>query len=356
MRIVITGGTGNVGSATVRALETEDRVTEIVALARRLPESPPAAGSKVRHVAADIVTDDLTAAFRGADAVVHLAWAIQPARDRAQSRAVNVDGTRRVLEALADAAVPVVVHASSVGAYAPHPGDTPVDESHPATGIRSSFYSADKADAESVLDEFAHAHPEIRVVRLRPGLIFQRGAAAEIRRLFLGPFFPGAIVRPSLIPLLPRVAGVRFQAVHADDVAQAYRLALLDDDARGAYNVAAPPVIALTDIARLLKARTVPVPFGVARVVADLTWRARLQPTPAGWLDIAAQAPLMDTTRAERELGWAPAMTGEGALSELLGGLRDGAGSPTPPLAPQAGGPLRLGEVLSGLGARGPRR
>ncbi len=352
MRIAITGATGNVGTAVVRALQADDRVQEIVGIARRVPDGP--APSKVRYEGADVVGGDLVPLLRGADAVIHLAWAIQPARDRATTKAINVQGTGNVLAAAAAAGVRTVVHASSVGAYSPHPQDDRVDETVATTGIPTSFYSVDKAAAERLLDAFEAAHPAMRVVRLRPTLIFQRTAAAEIRRFFLGPFFPGSVVRPGLVPVVPKVAGVRFQAVHADDVAQAYRLAALDDDARGAYNIAADPVLDLGSIARLLRARAVPVPFRVARAAAELTWRARVQPTPPGWLDLAAQAPLLDCGRALRELGWTPARSSTETLAELLGGLREDAGDTTPPLAHDAGGTLRVQEVLSGLGARNP--
>ncbi|MCW2958480.1 MAG: NAD-dependent epimerase/dehydratase family protein [Solirubrobacterales bacterium] len=352
MRILVTGATGNVGTAVVRALEADDRVDEIVGVARRLPDAPPP--GKVRYEGGDVVSGNLVPLLRGADAVIHLAWAIQPSRDRATTRAVNVEGTANVLAAAAKAGVGTIVHASSVGAYSPHPQDDPVDEAFPTAGIPSSFYSVDKAACERLLDSFEAAHPGTRVVRLRPALIFQRTAAAEIRRFFLGPFFPGGIVRPGLIPVVPRIAGVRFQAVHADDVADAYRRAVLDPEARGAYNIASTPVLDLGAVAELLQARTVPVPFRAARMAADLTWRARVQPTPAGWLDLAAQAPLLDCGRALRELGWTPRRTSTETLEELMSGLRENAGDDTPPLAHDAGGPLRVNEVLSGVGARNP--
>jgi nucleoside-diphosphate-sugar epimerase len=347
MRIVVLGATGNVGSALVRALAGEQRVREVLGVARRRPDW---AVAKTTWATADISRDDLTGLLRGADAVVHLAWLIQPSRDESVTRATNVDGSRRVFEAALSAGVPRVVYASSVGAYAPGPKDRAVDESYPTTGIATSFYSRHKAEVERLLDRLEREHPRTRFVRLRPGLIFQREAGAEIRRLFAGPLLPGVLVRRALIPVVPGTPRLRFQAVHAHDVADAYRRAILDDGARGAYNVAAEPVLDGPELGRLLHARPVPVPERALRWAVALTWRARLQPMPEGWVDLALGVPIMDTSRARRELGWSPRRSSGEALLELLEGLRESAGLPTPPLDPAAGGRLRLREYLTGVG------
>ena len=329
------------------ALEREPAVDEVAGLCRRLP--PP--GGSVEWRAADVVRDDLAPHFRGADAVVHLAWLIQPGRDKAQLRSVNVDGSARVFAAAAEAGVPALVYASSVGAYSPGPKDRAVDESWPTRGISSSFYSRHKAEVEALLDAHEERHPEMRVVRLRPGLIFKHEAGAEIRRLFAGPFLPNGLVKPSLIPVVPAVSGLRFQAVHSDDVGDAYRLAVVGD-ARGAYNVAAEPVLDPPRLARLLDAREVSVPARVLRGAAAASYRLHLQPTEPGWLDMALKAPIMDITRAREELGWTPRHDAEETLLELLAGLREGAGLPTPPLEPGGKGPLRLKELAAGVGRR----
>ena len=349
MRIVVTGATGNVGTSVVAALAADARVSEIVGIARRLPalRSP-----RTTWVQADVVSSPLTALFRGADAVIHLAWLIQPSRDEAKLHAVNVDGTRRVFEAAAEAGAGALVYASSVGAYSPGPDDRAVDESWPTGGTPTSFYSRHKAATERALDEVEAADPGLRVVRLRPALIFKREAASGIRRLFAGPLLPSPLVRPGLLPLLPLPAGLRVQGVHAADVGEAYRLAATDERARGAYNVAADPVLDGRTLARALGARPVRVPVRAVRAAADLSWRLRLQPTPPGWLDMGMAVPVMDSGRIRRELGWAPRHSADGALLELLAGMRESAGAPTPPLDPRAGGPLRWREFATGVGAR----
>lgn len=350
MRVIITGATGNVGSAVVRALAADDVVDEIVGLARR--DGGLAPSPKVRFVTGDVRDRALLdASFAGADAVVHLAWSIQPSHDRDHTQTVNVDGSRQVFEAAAAAGVATLVHASSVGAYTPVADRRPRDESWGTDGIPSSFYSRDKAAAERVLDAIEQQHPDLRVVRLRPALIFQRSAAQEIRRLFAGPLLPSFLLRPQLLPLIPDIAALRFQAVHSDDVAEAYRMAVTDASMRGAYNVAADPLMGTRTVAEIFGARTFPVPLTPVRVLAQLSWRAHLQPSEAGWVDLAAHAPVMDAGRI-RAAGWRPRVDGVAALRELLAGMRDRAGGATPPLAADAGGSGRVREVATGVGSR----
>jgi nucleoside-diphosphate-sugar epimerase len=221
--------------------------------------------------------------------------------------------------------------------------------------VQTLFYSRHKAECERMLDVLEREHPQLRVVRLRPGLIFKREAATEIRRLFAGPLLPSPLVRPELIPVVPDVPRLRVQAVHSLDVGHAYRLAATTD-VRGAFNVAADPVVDPDMLAEVLGARKVPLQGRVLRGLADASWRLRLQPSPPGWIDLALGVPLMDTTRARTELGWEPKRTATEALLELLEGLRDGADFPTPPLAGESGGPLRIRELATGIGARAGTR
>jgi UDP-glucose 4-epimerase len=348
MRVVVVGASGNVGTSLLRSLADEPAVQSVLGLARRLPNLR---FPKTEWRQADISQSDLEPHFEGADAVVHLAWLIQPGRDLATVRATNVEGSARVFRAAAAAKVPALVYASSVGAYSPGPKDRRMDESWATAGIPTSFYSRHKAEVERILDRFEAEEPSMRVVRLRPGLIFKREAGQQIRRLFAGPFLPSPLVREGLIPVVPDIDRLRFQAVHSQDVGDAYRLAVVGQ-ARGAFNIAADPVLDPAELARALGARKVRVPPAALRAAAALSFRLRLQPSEPGWLDMALGVPLMNTTRAREELGWEPRSSSVEALRDLLAGIRGREGIDTPPLSPGSGGPLRMREVLTGVGKR----
>src|SRR4051812_43470412 len=293
MRVVVVGATGNVGTSVLHALASDASVDSLLGVARRLPSM---SFPKTDWAAADITRDALEPLFAGADAVVHLAWLIQPSRKLDVTRATNVDGSARVFRAAGKAGVPALVYASSVGAYSVGPKDRPVDESWPTGGIETSFYSRHKAEVERLLDRFEAEFPSVRSVRLRPGLIFKREAAQEIRRYFAGPFVPNPLLRPSLIPIVPDVERLVFQAVHSLDIGDAYRRAVVDDSARGAYNVAADPVLDPQKLGEILGARPVRMSGDVLRRGADITWKMHLQPSPVGWVDMALGVPIMDTT------------------------------------------------------------
>jgi UDP-glucose 4-epimerase len=332
VHVVVVGATGNVGSALLRALDRTPEVSSVLGVARRVaPERAMPGFEKVAWHAADISRDPLDF-VAGADAVVHLAWLIQPSRHEHVMRATNVDGTARLVHAITESRVPTLVYASSVGTYAPASKATPLDESWPATGIPSSTYSRHKATVESMLDSTERQDPRLRVVRMRTSLVFQRAAASEVHRLFLGPLLPWHLPRP--LRIVPKMPSLRFQATHATDIADAYVRALTRD-VRGAFNIAADPVLDAHVIAEAVGGRDVSIPEPVLRTIVQAAYLARIQPAEPGWLDMATKTPVMNTTRARSELGWTPTITSVDALTELLDGIGDGAGFPTPALQPR---------------------
>jgi len=331
MRVVVVGATGNVGTALLRALDETAEIDAVVGVARRTPPGDEASFSEVSWHAADISHAPLDF-VSGADAVVHLAWLIQPSRDEPLMRATNVDGTARLLRAVADHGVPALVYASSVGTYAPAPKSPPQLETWPVTGIRTSTYSRHKAEVEALLDTFEYEHTDVRLVRMRTSLVFQRAAASEVHRLFLGPLMPWHL--PRALRVVPRMPRLCFQATHARDIADAYVRALTRD-VSGAFNIAAEPPLTSSLIADTVEGRAIPVPEKVLRAVVAAAYAARIQPAEAGWLDMATMSPIMDTSRARRLLGWSESIPSTAALTEVLDGIGDGAGFPTPALHPR---------------------
>ena len=327
MRCVVVGATGNVGSSVVEALSADGRVDSVVGIARRLP----AVGLRgVEWVAADVRRDPLAPLFEAADAVIHLAWLIQPSKRPDVLASVNVRGSARVFEAVAEAQVPTLIYASSVGAYSPGPAHDPVDESWPVGGIPSCPYSRDKAAVECMLDEFERRHEQVRTVRLRPALTFKRAAGAQITRYFIG--WPRlARLLPRRVPALPFPSGLTLQAVHSHDVAAAY-VAALFADVRGPFNIAADPVIDAATVTARTGIRTVRTPPRALRAAMNAAWRAGLQPTDPSWLDMAMGAPTMDTSRAREELGWQPQHGSLSVVSDAIDGIRRQSDLPTPSL------------------------
>lgn len=349
MRIVITGATGNVGSAVVRRLLADGH--DLTGVVRRPPEDDQAGqADQIDWVSADLSTDAsvpvLRDAFTGADAVVHLVWGFQPSHRLDYLEEVGVGGTQRVLTAIGAAGVPHLVHLSSVGAYSPKQDDVPVTEDYPTGGVPTSPYSRHKAAVERILDTFERDHPGPTVTRMRPGIIGQERAGSSLLRYALPAVVPSAVV--GLLPVLPVDRSLLVPFVHADDVAAAVALAI-GAGAPGAFNLAAPPVLTVDDIAAALGARHVHVPARVVRGAVSASWHARLQPLDPGWIDLAFSVPLLDCTRAERELGWAPENDALSTLRETVAGMAASASGDTPSLRPR-----RLGDLARRFLSDGP--
>ena len=332
MKVVVVGATGNVGTSVVQALAADPAVSEIVGVARRTPSSWQPA--KTRFEAADVRSPQVAQHLQGADALVLLAWTFQPTHQPLTTWDVNVLGSMNVLQAAAEAGVPTIVYASSLAAYSAGPGQH-VDESWPTHSMPTAAYGREKAYLERYLDAYELRHPEIRVVRLRTCFIFKRSSASEQRRIFAGPLVPRALLRPGLLPIVPFPTGLRFQAMHGDDAGEAYRLALLSD-ARGAYNVAADPIIDREAFGRLLDARAVHIPKQAVSAAMAGAWRLRLIPSDESLLKMFVSLPTLDSSRFRTELGWQPQRSGADALREVMEAMAEGAGGPTPPLQPTA--------------------
>lgn len=331
MKVVVTGATGNVGTALLRAAGDE---WDVVAIARHCPSAGHEPYTAARWVECDIgapgARERLTEVFAGAEAVVHLAWAIQPGPADPHRRRTNLVGGANVLAAAEAAGVPHLVVGSSVAAYGPAPRWERVGEDWPCTGVEGSAYSAEKAEFERTVADYATRH---RVAAIRPCAVLHGDSGGQFTRWVLGPWLPRRALGRRWLPV-PLWRGLRLQVVHADDVAQALRL-IVSSGSTGAFNLATEPVLPASRLATLLGGFRLPVPKTPMLALAWLGWRAGLQPMHPGWLRLADRAPLVDTSRARTELGWSPRHDARATMAEVIAAMRHGRGGASRPLLPE---------------------
>jgi UDP-glucose 4-epimerase len=311
--VAVTGPTGDIGRALIRALERSRDVTAIRAMGRRAVDPEAEGWRKTSYLRGDVLDRTaVDALVAGADAVIHLAFAIMDAGG-ADGRRVNLEGSRNVFAAAVAANVPRLVYTSSVAAYGFHPGNPPLlTEEVPPRGTGAHAYSAGKAEVERLLGDITRGSATAVYV-FRPCIVAGPDALmliASIPYVQLGERMPQALWRlldaaPLLKPVIPD-NGVSFQLVHHDDVASALRAAALGRGRPGVYNLAGPGTLTMRDLAEDLGWYAVPVPELALDAAAELAGRLPFVPEKAQWINALRVPVVMDTTKAERELRWRP--------------------------------------------------
>jgi UDP-glucose 4-epimerase len=329
LTVAVTGPTGDLGIAIVTALERSQSVKRIRGMARR-PFDPAERRWKKTEYRQGDVSDAASVRdlVKGADVVVHLAFAILSASDA--TRELNVAGSRRVFEAAAKAGVERICYASSVAAYGFH-DDNPdwLTEETPPRGSREHPYSHQKAEVERVLADTMAGGGRTAAYVFRPCIVAGPAARTlleEIPYYRLGQAMPEAVARvlgsmPLLKPVIPD-PGTPFQLVHEDDVARAFVAGVQGLGEPGAYNLAGGGVLTAADLADALGWYTVPVPKPVVEATAEVATRLPLVPASVAWIHSVKKPVLMKTDRARELLGWRPQHTSKDTLRAMVAAHR----------------------------------
>jgi UDP-glucose 4-epimerase len=304
LTVAVTGPTGDLGRAFIRTLERSREVERIIGMGRR-PFDPAAHGWKRTEYRRGDVLDraSVETLVEGADVVVHLAFIVVKAS--AETRHINVEGSRNVFEAAVAAGAQRLVYASSVAAYGFAEVDGLLTEDLPALGHARHPYSAHKAEVEAVLAD-ALAPGETDAWVLRACIVAGPDAPTFVEQARWPDRLPGPLgTLARAVAVLPD-AGVPFQLVHHDDVATALRAGVLGRGEPGAYNIAADGEVTMRDFARALGYHTIPMPRPAVEAASEVVARLPFLPEEAAWIEALRRPVLMDTSKARRLLKWRP--------------------------------------------------
>lgn len=330
LTVTVTGPTGDLGIALVDSLERSRKVKKIVGMARR-PFDPESQGWRKTEYREGDVQDrkSVDEAVKGADVVVHLAFAILESSDR--TRGINIDGSRNVFEAAVAAGAERICYASSVAAYGFH-ADNPdwLDEEILPRGSEAHFYSAQKAEVEGVLGQALLKASRTNSWVFRPCIVAGPKAQTmieEIPYVRMSQAMPDPVRRllsgmPVLRPVIPD-PGVPLQLVHEDDVAQAFVAGVHGKGEPGPYNLAGNGTITMSDLAGALGWYSIPIPDLAVEATAEVVSRLPAKPPVFSWIESIRKPVLMKTDRAKQVLGWKPEHTSKGTLKEMVAAYRD---------------------------------
>jgi UDP-glucose 4-epimerase len=330
LTVAVTGPTGEIGLPLLAALEGDPAIGSVRGMARRAFDPASEGWGKVVYRRGDILDrGSLAALFDDVDVVVHLAFAIFGGRE--ETHRINLEGSRNVFEVAAAAGVERLVYASSVAAYGFHPENPqPLTEDVPARGSASFYYSAQKAELESTLDELLLGSGVDAYV-FRPCIVAGPRAtmliAKTVEGVRLGDPLPVARRALGRLPLPKPVLpdpGVPIQLVHHDDVARALAAAIAGKGEPGAYNLAGDGEISISGIARALGWHAVSVPGPAVGLSAGLARRLSFLTPQLDWATAVRTPVLMDTAKARRELGWEPRFDAEETLVQTAISAREG--------------------------------
>ncbi len=301
MRYLITGGSGYIGGRLTEILVGRDETELIVNVDVRAPAVP---WPKVEFVQGDVRDRERIRgllADREIDAIVHLAFVLNPIHDEARMYDIDVNGTAAVLEAASAAGTGQVLVASSATAYGAWPDSPrPIAEDQPVRGAPDFSYARDKAEIDRLCQLWAVQNPDRVMTIVRPCIVF-------------GPNVDNYIIRSlENYPYMPVLDGVdeELQLVHEDDVVSAL-IGLLDAKAEGPFNVAGDGTMTWGDCARLIGTKTREISFRTQYRIARLMWKLHFPrvDAPPGNLHFVRHHWLVSTEKLKATTGWAPQHT-----------------------------------------------
>lgn len=296
-RILITGAGGMIGRALLA--ELAGGPDEVIATDLAVPAALPA---NARFVPLDVTTDAparVIAAERP-EVIVHLASIVTPGpgMGREIARAVDVEGSRKVLEAALAQGVRRLVVTSSGAAYGYHADNpVPLREGDRLRGNPEFAYADHKRQVEEMLAAARARHPELEQVVLRVGTVLGAGTENQITALFH---------KPKLLAI--RGSESPFVFIWTRDLARILHRAATVGPA-GIYNVAGDGALGITALARRLGKPVRRLPAAAIRAALAVAHPLRLSRYGPEQVRFLQYRPVLANDALKRDFGYTPELT-----------------------------------------------
>lgn len=290
--VAVTGAGGYIAGRLIDGLCEDERVERVLGFDVRPPKT---SAKKFVFDQIDVRNAALESRLQGVDVVVHLAFVMDPIKDEAEMRDVNVNGSQNVFKSAARAGVKKVVYTSSAVVYGAHPdNEVPLTEESPLRANLDFSYPAHKLEVEYVVKEVAGEWPELDWVVFRPAIVF-------------GPHVDSAWAHFLEAPVLLGVKGYSppLQFVHEDDVGRALRWAVTED-VTGYFNLAPEGWLESDEVLAIVGRRRRDLPEPIAFALAERLWDLGMIEAPAGMLHYLMH-PWVVSSEKLRAAGFEPA-------------------------------------------------
>jgi UDP-glucose 4-epimerase len=311
MRVLITGGSGYIGSRVMKQLSERAEVQAIINVDWQLPQHPIPKVQTIQHDISHGFSDLLQGAESEIDLAIHAAWVVDPLRDARQQRRICIGGTENFLASCRAVKVKHILFVSSATAYGACSGfNQPLGEFAPLRGHHHFQYSAEKREAEALFQNYASEHPATLLQIVRPVVV-------------AGPNVSNFIFRSITKPIVFMAQGHNpaMQLVHEDDVAAAIAT-IIFSRIPGPFNLAADGSVALRQIYQSLGAQQiVSLPLPLLLTLADWVWKLNLNAVaeaPAGLIYFTTYPWLVANQRVQQTTGFRFQYTTEQVIESCI--------------------------------------
>ncbi|MCP1621463.1 NAD-dependent epimerase/dehydratase family protein [Pseudomonas nitroreducens] len=311
MRVLVTGAAGILGQSLLNELAVQHLDWTLIAADMQRIKSQ-GLRPNIEPVSLDLSVAANTRAcveHWKPDAIVHLAAVVNPPREMTPQKrhAIEVGGTRALIEAARETGVQQLIVTSSGAAYGFHRDNAEwIDESHPLRGHPQLLHARCKQEIEQLLASARERYPQLKQLILRPGTILGRRVHNPLAELF---------ARPTLVGVLGHRS--RFVFIWDQDVVNVIRQGL-ERGSEGIYNLAGDGALSMREIAGLLNKPYRPMPASLMRVGLGLLKPLGLSRFGPEQVDYLRYRPVLDNRRLKEEFGYEPRYSSREAFLAYL--------------------------------------